>query len=134
MVLLHELGLQDVISAELMEQRLQTFVQNCFQCVGSRGQPALGIWFTPSFLAHSCMPNAVWTANEHGQLFLVVRSAIKAGDEVTISYLTDDDLTYSTSYRREALAKSKQFICKCPRCDGNDGLRPVQCFVCNQIL
>lgn len=134
MTVLHELKLDKLLDPLIVEKRLMTAVQNCFQCTDDRERSGLGMWFTPSFLSHSCMPNAVGAVDSNGMFNVVAQRAIKAGEEVTISYIADEDLTYNASYRRLTLAKSRQFICQCPRCAGDDALRPCACFVCGQIL
>merc|ERR1740138_1037654 len=65
---------------------------------------------------------------------LVAQRTIRPGEEITISYIGEEDLRYNTAYRRTTLAKSRRFVCQCPRCAGEDEIRPTACFVCGQIL
>mmetsp|Transcript_6727 Transcript_6727/g.11584 ORF Transcript_6727/g.11584 Transcript_6727/m.11584 type:complete len:389 (-) Transcript_6727:75-1241(-) len=134
MTVLHELKLDKLLDPFIVEKRLMTAVQNCFQCTDDRERSGLGMWFTPSFLSHSCIPNAVGAVDSNGIFNIMAQRAIKPGDEVTISYIGDEDLTYNAAYRRMTLAKSRHFICQCPRCAGDDALRPCACFICGQIL
>lgn len=38
-----------------------------------------------------------------------------AGDEVTLTYIPEDDMLRSTSYRRKLLEETKYFKCMCER-------------------
>lgn len=39
----------------------------------------------------------------------------RAGDEVTLTYLSEDDMLRNTSYRRQLLEGAKDFKCMCER-------------------
>lgn len=50
-----------------------------------------------SMLAHDCAASACWHYGEKEAFVLRARQYIKKGDEITISYVGDDDLFKSTS-------------------------------------
>lgn len=134
LVIVQGLSLGKYLDPKKVEERLQTFVHNCYESYTSEGMPALGLWFTPSFISHSCVPNAIWVVDEHHHYFLSARRQIPEGEEICISYLADEILDYPVAQRRELLAKSKQFICQCSRCEGKDNVAPFTCFICGQLL
>jgi hypothetical protein len=134
MILLHELNLHGSFDAPQVEEHLQRATQNCFQCHDEEERSGLAMWFTPSFVSHSCIPNAAGVVSKDGMFSLVAQRAIRPGDEITISYISEDDLKFSASYRRTVLAKTRRFVCQCTRCAGNDAIKPASCFVCGQIL
>merc|ERR1711972_1198468 len=134
MILLHELQLTETLEPLVVEQRLQTAIQNSFQCSDNHERSSLGIYFTPSFVSHSCIPNSAGVVGDTGMFSLVAQRNIRAGEEISISYIGEDDLRLSTAHRRSVLAKSRRFVCLCVRCEGNDAIRPASCFICGQIL
>nr|CAB3496955.1 unnamed protein product [Digitaria exilis] len=71
----------------------------------------VGLWILPSFINHSCQPNARRThVGDHA----IVHASrdIKAGEEITFSYF---DVLVPVSKRREA-SSAWGFECKCDRC------------------
>jgi hypothetical protein len=71
----------------------------------------VGLWVLPSFINHSCHPNARRThVGDHA----IVHASrdIKAGEEVTFPYF---DVLVPVSKRREA-ARAWGFECQCDRC------------------
>lgn len=134
LAVLSGLDLLDCFDPVMVEERLEALRQNCFDCVSPDGRPGLGVWFTASFLSHSCIPNAMWLADSQGAFRLVARRYISPGDEITLSYLDDEGLAQHASVRRRLLAASKGFICMCERCRGKDAVQPRSCFICGQIL
>jgi hypothetical protein len=134
MIVLYELGLRSALDALRVEEFLQTAIQNSFQCYDEQDRSNLGMWFTPSFVSHSCIPNAAGVVDSTGVFTLVAQRMIKPGEEICISYIDSDCLRYDTAYRRTTLAKSRRFVCACPRCAGADAIKPAACFVCGQIL
>lgn len=59
---------------------------------------------------------------------LRAREDIAVGDEITVSYLSEEALLEATACRRQHLEKSKHFMCHCDRC-----MTPLDCargFVC----
>mmetsp|Transcript_40559 Transcript_40559/g.64875 ORF Transcript_40559/g.64875 Transcript_40559/m.64875 type:complete len:341 (+) Transcript_40559:2-1024(+) len=134
MIILHELNLRASFEAAKVEEHLQRAIQNCFQCHDEEERSGLGMWFTPSFVSHSCIPNAAGVVSNDGMFSLVAQRPIRPGDEIAISYISEDDLKFTASYRRTVLARTRRFVCQCPRCAGNDAIKPTSCFVCGQIL
>ncbi|KAL6867779.1 hypothetical protein ACP4OV_015803 [Aristida adscensionis] len=81
--------------------------------LGSNGviNCGVGLWVLPSFINHSCHPNARRT---HVGDCAIVHAArdIKAGEEVTFAYF---DVLVPLGKRREA-ARAWGFECRCDRC------------------
>merc|ERR1712232_239351 len=62
----------------------------------------------------------------------VVRSieTIAVGDEVCITYLTDEQMLLPSSERREQLQRKWEFVCRCERCSADaDDTRAFPCGV-----
>lgn len=95
-----------------LEKLMQAWYFNCY--AGDGG--ALDMYFTPSFMNHSCLPKAVWHIDGNEYVLLALRD-IAAGEELTISYLSTVMLAQSTGVRMKALRESKEFNCKCERCN-----------------
>jgi len=108
-----------------IERLTQVWVLNCFEY--SDNPQGYSTYFFSSFMSHSCWPNAVWhyTGADH---VLRARRAIKAGDEVCISYLPEHGLMQSAPVRRNELHDTKRFWCSCERCTGPQDLS--RGFVC----
>eukprot|EP01065_Artemidia_motanka_P004749 TRINITY_DN1226_c0_g1_i3.p1 TRINITY_DN1226_c0_g1~~TRINITY_DN1226_c0_g1_i3.p1 ORF type:complete len:588 (+),score=189.89 TRINITY_DN1226_c0_g1_i3:50-1813(+) len=66
-----------------------------------------------SFLNHSCAPNAVM----HDDGYVRAVMDLRRGDEVFISYMTEQELLRPTDQRRKRLSSSHQFVCLCSRCE-----------------
>ena len=85
----------------------------------SSDQTILGIGIFPSasMINHSCRPNAVpsfWLRESSPPtLKLTTCKAVKSGEEISISYC---DVSPPTQSRRQVLADSYKFLCKCPLC------------------
>ncbi|CAE8620346.1 unnamed protein product [Polarella glacialis] len=71
--------------------------------------------------SHCCAPNAFWYVRDDGRA-QVIRSttAIRKGDEVTITYLEEKKLLLPTDKRRHLLWQQKEFTCCCLRCAAED--------------
>jgi len=78
-------------------------------------------------MSHSCLPNAFWYY-EGDKHVLRARSDIAIGDEVCISYLSEDWLLRSGPERRWDLHQTKHFWCTCQRCNGESDFS--RGFVC----
>merc|ERR1712187_178317 len=65
--------------------------------------------------AHSCDPTSCWSFGEGDAFVLRARTALRKDDELTISYLQDDELLKSTAVRQQKL-QNWRFNCACPRC------------------
>jgi len=103
------------VEAVEMERLLQVWILNCFE----HSDEPLGYstYFMSSFMSHSCFPNAVWHY-EDDDFVLRARRKIEAGDEISVSYLSEDALLESVPARRKHLEDSKHFQCRCDRCCG----------------
>jgi len=66
--------------------------------------------------SHSCDPACFFAIGENGALVLRSRAWLKKGDELTISYLADDDVPKHTAIRQQKLQHSWHFKCACSRC------------------
>ncbi|KAK4263479.1 hypothetical protein QN277_028878 [Acacia crassicarpa] len=71
----------------------------------------VGLWLLPSFINHSCYPNA---RRLHVGDYLIVHASkdIKAGEEITFAYL--DPL--STLHKRKEMSMTWGIQCRCKRC------------------
>eukprot|EP00747_Dinoflagellata_sp_TGD_P190288 gnl/TRDRNA2_/TRDRNA2_51773_c0_seq1.p1 gnl/TRDRNA2_/TRDRNA2_51773_c0~~gnl/TRDRNA2_/TRDRNA2_51773_c0_seq1.p1 ORF type:complete len:310 (+),score=19.36 gnl/TRDRNA2_/TRDRNA2_51773_c0_seq1:234-1163(+) len=72
-------------------------------------------------MSHSCQPNCSWYTewNDKEDSFRHnVRSTvdIKSGDEITVSYLLEEDLIMPTPHRQSILQDHYGFLCSCSRC------------------
>ncbi len=77
--------------------------------------------------SHSCTSNCVYSFRGKA-LFCFARRAIKAGDELTISYNRSWDWE-PIHERRHKYLETKEFTCHCPRCDAiGDDTRQFDCF------
>ncbi|GLJ25759.1 hypothetical protein SUGI_0493190 [Cryptomeria japonica] len=70
-----------------------------------------GLWLLPSFINHSCLPNAT-RLNVGRALFLHAAKPIDKGEEITVSYF--DALLPLP--QREAMCEAWGFKCNCKRC------------------
>lgn len=66
------------------------------------------------FFSHSCYPNTVLVTSDQNTVAVTIRP-IERGEEVTISYLSDE-LNRSTKYRRKCLLERYSLMCFCKRC------------------
>ncbi|VUZ95815.1 SET domain-containing protein 7, putative [Plasmodium vivax] len=83
-----------------------------------------------SMLAHSCNSTACWHYGSNDSFVLRARVKLAVGDELTISYLGDDDLYKSSNIRREKLT-NWLFVCMCSRCTNPiDNSRGFKCSTC----
>jgi len=112
-------------SAKTIEALTQAWVLNCFDF--SDDPQGYCTYFYSSFMSHSCIPNAFWYY-EGDKHVLRARSDIAVGDEVCISYLSEDWLLRSAPERRWDLHSTKHFWCTCHRCNGESDLS--RGFVC----
>jgi len=113
------------------------WVYNCFEWSSpSAADPTIHLgyvsYFISSFLSHSCLPNLAGDIRMDGVQVFRARRSIKAGEELTISYLNEDQLLAPIALRRHDLLTSKRFFCRCERCDLlADRSRCVRCTNCN---
>lgn len=108
--LTHELS-----ELELIELDTLTIIWtlNCFE--HSEDPLTYASFFLPSFMSHSCAPTAMWTTI--GETFFIrTQRCMQPGDELTVSYLSEEFGLRPTDHRRRHLQSTKFFICDCPRC------------------
>ena len=115
---------------DVLEGLLEVWVHNCFE--HSDSPRAYAVFFYSSFMSHSCKPNAMWHFQDNN-FILRARRDMVAGDEVCITYLSEDDLMQSVMVRRDSLESTKHFLCMCPRCDVvSDNTRGMRCPSCEK--
>lgn len=114
--------------AKKLETLLAVWLLNCFE--HSEDPVGFSTFFLPSFLSHSCRPNCMW--HYEGDSFVLrARESIAAGDEVTVSYLSEEALLESTASRRKQLEVTTHFTCECDRCTAPvDRVRGFSCPSC----
>eukprot|EP00928_Gymnodinium_smaydae_P030260 TRINITY_DN22547_c0_g1_i2.p1 TRINITY_DN22547_c0_g1~~TRINITY_DN22547_c0_g1_i2.p1 ORF type:complete len:536 (-),score=92.03 TRINITY_DN22547_c0_g1_i2:103-1710(-) len=125
-----ELKLQD---RPIDPRRLQRLVSAWrFNCFGHHKEDGLVLYDRISMCSHSCDPSCCWSYGADDAFVLRARVALRAGDEITISYLQDEDLLKCTATRRQKLL-NWQFTCQCRRCqlrvDTGRGFRCPSCGV-----
>ncbi|KAL8427614.1 hypothetical protein Efla_005789 [Eimeria flavescens] len=123
------MGLRGIVDELDMEIMIQVWLHNCFE--HQRDPEGYVIYFMPSFCSHSCLPNALWSTDDDSNFLFFPRASIAAGDEVTLTYLAEDDMLRSVSHRRSLLDGAKDFKCMCERCvapvDFSRGFRCPRC-------
>jgi hypothetical protein len=83
---------------------------NCFACAQGGGQ---AIFPTFSFASHSCQPNCTHSVFPNRTLALQAKTAVRAGEEFTISYIS----TLQGLLKRRMKLRDKWFFeCGCARC------------------
>ena len=89
----------------------------------------LGLFETACRFSHSCKPNCYWFSSEDGSKRIVrAISSIQKGQELTISYIGEDEQLLPTYSRRKILRESKYFNCECERCGKDyDDTRRFKC-------
>ena len=97
-----------------------------------REGPITAMYARAGFVRHSCAPNAVYTTRRDGGIFFRAVRPIKAGDEITVSFLDDMQMMWPTKRRRECLLELKYFVCNCPRCSRPDSTCAVRCPLCKK--
>mmetsp|Transcript_48367 Transcript_48367/g.90587 ORF Transcript_48367/g.90587 Transcript_48367/m.90587 type:complete len:521 (-) Transcript_48367:104-1666(-) len=101
-----------------------------YNSFGHHKEDGLVLYNRISMCAHSCDPTCCWSYGDEDAFVLRSRMALDKGDELTISYLQDEDLLKSTAVRQQKLQNWK-FLCMCPRCSLNvDAGRGIRCQRC----
>jgi hypothetical protein len=92
---------------------------------------ALCMYDVTSMMSHSCGSSGVWHFGANDSFCLRARVALNPGDEISISYLADEDLFKSIPIRQEK-TMGWLFTCSCVRCDGSgvDFSRGFRCPTC----
>lgn len=102
----------------------------------------VGVYSTPSFMNHSCQPNAIQTfifGQDHlpPRLLLTAHKSISAGEEILISYI---DNSTPVHMRHQQLLENYFFVCQCLACQDQEreaailGIRCCHCENSNQPL
>jgi hypothetical protein len=86
-----------------------------YNSFGHHKEDGLVLYNRISMCAHSCDPSCCWSYGEEDAFVLRSRLALKKDDELTISYLQDDDLLKSIAVRQTKL-QNWRFQCACTRC------------------
>jgi hypothetical protein len=88
-----------------------------------------GLFEVACHMAHSCRPNCTWFTSQDGTEKIVrVLRPIKAGEALTVDYLGKEFNTKPVEARRWRLLSTKNFLCKCERCDAEkDDTRRFRC-------
>lgn len=93
----------------------------------------VGLFLSISYFNHSCANNCSHVHQKAGVVGVQVVQHVKAGEEITFSYLGDTYLP--TSERRKSLQRDKFFLCNCERCidptEGGRHVQSVKCLSCN---
>ncbi|KAL0926014.1 hypothetical protein M5K25_004395 [Dendrobium thyrsiflorum] len=76
-----------------------------------KGCCGVGLWFLPSFVNHSCCPNAR-RLHVGDSMVLYASRDVKEGEEITFAYF---DVLWPLDERRE-MARRWGFLCSCKRC------------------
>lgn len=114
-------------------KRFQRFVSSWrYNSFGHHKEDGLVLYNRISMCAHSCDPSCCWSYGEEDSFVLRARINLNAGDELSISYLQDEDLLKSTLVRQQKL-QNWRFTCACTRCnlfvDKGRGFRCRRCRV-----
>ncbi|CAE8723254.1 unnamed protein product [Polarella glacialis] len=81
-----------------------------------------------SRLNHSCLPNALrGPGSEAGTVEVRAVRPVATGEELSISYLDEEQLLSPRARRRARLSGRWQFRCGCERCVGPDLVRVFRC-------
>ncbi|CBZ55580.1 hypothetical protein NCLIV_060040 [Neospora caninum Liverpool] len=116
------------VHPQLYERMLMVWRYNSFG--HHTEQQGLVLYNRISMMAHSCRATACWHYGEDDAFVLRARVKLQAGDELTISYIGDDDLFKSTNVRREKV-QGWLFTCQCVRCAAPvDNARGFRCPLC----
>ena len=86
--------------------------------------PFVGLWPAFPLLNHSCIPKAVHYCKENGILVVRASKEIKAGEEISISYLGGEEDCSPVALRQDHLSRRFGFKCTCPRCKLEESLSP----------
>ena len=101
---------EDLIEIETMTV---IWTLNCFEHTES--PLSYATFFLPSFISHSCSPSAVWTTVAD-RFEIRCQKEMRAGDELTVTYLTEEFGLRPIEKRRQYLLSTKFFTCDCVRC------------------
>jgi len=115
------------LTAKELQRLVSAWRYNSF---GHHKEDGLVLYNRISMCAHSCDPTCCWSYGDEDAFVLRSRISLAKGDELTISYLQDEDLLKSTAVRQTKL-QNWRFTCMCPRCalkvDLGRGFRCQRC-------
>lgn len=118
---------QGNINPKMFQRLLSAWRYNSF---GHHTEDGLVMYNRISMCAHSCDPSCCWSFGDDDAFVLRARRALGPREELTISYLQDDDLLKSIAVRRQKLNNWK-FTCACERCiEIIDYARGFRCGKC----
>jgi len=122
---------QKVKDEPILPQRLQRLVSAWrYNSFGHHKEDGLVLYNRISMCSHSCDPTCCWSYGDEDAFVLRARIALTKDDELTISYLQDEDLLKGTAVRRQKL-QNWRFTCSCPRCNLQvDFGRGFRCRIC----
>lgn len=120
---------ENPIDARKLQRLVSSWRYNSF---GHHKEDGLVLYNRISMCSHSCDPTCCWSYGEDDAFVLRARVNLNAGDELTISYLQDEDLLKGTTVRQMKL-QNWRFTCACTRCalpvDTGRGFRCRKCRI-----
>lgn len=101
-------NLPDMVKERALDpRRLQRLVSAWrYNSFGHHKEDGLVLYNRISMCAHSCDPSCCWSYGDDDAFVLRARVALNKGDELTISYLQDEDLLKSTAVRQLVVTTS----------------------------
>ena len=118
-------------TVKLEEYALLTYVWRYNSFGHHTDSSALCMYDVTSMMSHSCGATGVWHFGSEDAFCLRARVSLVPGDEISISYLADEDLFKATNVRKEK-TQGWLFSCTCVRCEGPsvDFSRGFRCPTC----
>eukprot|EP00933_Yihiella_yeosuensis_P013489 TRINITY_DN12479_c0_g1_i1.p1 TRINITY_DN12479_c0_g1~~TRINITY_DN12479_c0_g1_i1.p1 ORF type:complete len:480 (+),score=86.60 TRINITY_DN12479_c0_g1_i1:36-1442(+) len=120
----------EVLPKKVDVQRFWKLLLIC-QCNAVEVSQGMALFETFSRGNHSCRPNA-WHCMQKGRKVIRAVRSLKAGDEITYSYLGLQDLLKGSSIRNKELELTKCFSCSCDYCC-LDTSRAFHCPKCKSL-
>ena len=114
---------ESIVLGNAFGDRFQDPVHTRLSASHSPLAPFVGLWPHFSLINHSCTPNVVHYATSDGTLIVRASSDLRQGEEVTISYLGEEDFS-PVAMRQDVLSRRFGFLCDCPRCKLEHSLPP----------
>ncbi|TRY52263.1 SET domain containing protein [Cryptosporidium tyzzeri] len=115
------------VDPHLYERTLNAWRFNSFNHTSNNG---IVLYNVISMMAHNCGASCCWHYGVDNTFVLRAKTRLEVGDEITISYISDDDLFKCSKTRRELLS-NWLFYCQCERCNNPTDLsRGLKCASC----
>ncbi|KAH8738942.1 SET domain protein [Cryptosporidium ryanae] len=115
------------VDPHLYERTLNAWRFNSFYHTSNNG---IVLYNVISMMAHNCGASCCWHYGVDNTFVLRAKTRLEVGDEITISYISDEDLFKCSKTRRELLS-NWLFYCQCERCNNvNDLSRGLKCASC----